>query len=106
MTHGRRSKPLSLFIRKRGKNINRRETVNDILTRCTFFGSYRAPLNVKRASRKCELNACTFEGVPDTLTDQGVAIVILGVVLQPVLHFPINTAVSECSDSHNGLYLL
>src|SRR5687767_1032448 len=101
MTYRGGSKPLSFLIRKRCKNIYRGESFDDILARCTFLSSDRATLHMQRACRKCELNSGTFKGVPDTLTNQGVAIVILRIVLQPVLHFPINTAVSECSDSHN-----
>ena len=55
--------------------------------------------DVKCARRKGEVQSRATERIPDPLPDEGVCIVVLGIVVKPVLHFVIDAVVAKVSDS-------
>src|ERR1044072_9310137 len=90
MPHRGPGKFLDLFRRKRRENIDGRETLNDFSLRSNGGRSGRLSFDVQRARRKSEGNVGARECVPDSLTHKRVGVVMLGIVVQPVFHFPIN----------------
>ena len=59
-------------------------------------------LDVQACESEREVQTRAAEGIPDPLPDQGVGVVVLGVVVEPVLHFVIDAVVAEVSDPDYG----